>query len=234
LRCTVCGITYDPDELQYTCPRCGEVGTLDIVFDYDLLRSQIDRDRLETNREFSMWRYKSLLPIDIDSSEPPLSVGWTPLYDSPRLAETLGVQQAWAKDDGQNPTASLKDRASAMVIAHAMEQDLDVVTTASTGNAAAALAGVAASVAMKTIIFVPIAAPEAKIAQLLVYGATVLLVEDNYDVAFDLCLKMSELEGWYCRNTGINPFTTEGKKTAAFEIAEQLRWDVPDVVVLSL
>jgi threonine synthase len=234
LRCTVCGITYDPDELQYTCPRCGEVGTLDIVFDYDLLRSQIDRDRLETNREFSMWRYKSLLPIDIDSSEPPLSVGWTPLYDSPRLAETLGVQQAWAKDDGQNPTASLKDRASAMVIAHAMEQDLDVVTTASTGNAAAALAGVAASVAMKTIIFVPAAAPEAKIAQLLVYGATVLLVEDNYDVAFDLCLKMSELEGWYCRNTGINPFTTEGKKTAAFEIAEQLSWDVPDVVVVSV
>jgi threonine synthase len=234
LCCTVCGITYDPDELQYTCPRCGEVGTLDIVFDYDLLRSQIDRDRLKINRDSSMWRYKSLLPIDENSGIPPLSVGWTPLYDSTRMAEALGVRQVWVKDDGQNPTASLKDRASAMVIAHAMEQNIDIVTTASTGNAAAALAGVAASVGMKTIIFVPAAAPEAKVAQLLVYGATVLLVEDSYGVAFDLCLKMSELEDWYCRNTGVNPFTTEGKKTAAFEIAEQLSWDVPDVVVVSV
>jgi threonine synthase len=150
------------------------------------------------------------------------------------MAEALGVRQVWVKDDGQNPTASLKDRASAMVIAHAMEQNIDIVTTASTGNAAAALAGVAASVGMKTIIFVPAAAPEAKVAQLLVYGATVLLVEDSYGVAFDLCLKMSELEDWYCRNTGVNPFTTEGKKTAAFEIAEQLSWDVPDVVVVSV
>ncbi|MBZ0278562.1 MAG: pyridoxal-phosphate dependent enzyme, partial [Anaerolineae bacterium] len=104
----------------------------------------------------------------------------------------------------------------------------------STGNAAAALSGVGASVGLKIVIFVPATAPEAKIAQLLVYGATVLLVEASYDVAFDLCYDTCMRENWYCRNTGINPFTTEGKKTVAYEIAEQSHWDVPDVVVVSV
>jgi threonine synthase len=141
----------------------------------------------------------------------------------------------WIKDDGRNPTASLKDRASAMVLMRAVEQGIRRVSTASTGNAAAALAGVAASLeGIEAIIFVPATAPEAKVAQLLVYGATVLLVEASYDVAFDLCFQLSQSEGWYCRNTGINPFTTEGKKTAAYEIAEQLDWDMPDSVVVSV
>jgi threonine synthase len=184
----------------------------------------------------SMWRYAPLLPISDDAHIPPLAVGWTPLYNSTQLAETLGVRDAWVKDDGQNPTASLKDRASALVVAKALEQEIRIVATASTGNAAAALAGVGASVQsdLQTIIFVPVNAPEAKIAQLLVYGATVLLVEASYDVAFDLCYAMSESEDWYCRNTGINPFTTEGKKTVAYEIAEQMQWQVPDVVVVSV
>ncbi len=109
-----------------------------------------------------------------------------------------------------------------MVVARAMDMGLTTVSTASTGNAAAALAGVGASVGMNTIIFVPATAPEAKIAQLLVYGATVLLVEDTYDVAFDLCYEMCKQEGWYCRNTALNPYTTEGKKTVSYEIAEAL------------
>jgi threonine synthase len=158
----------------------------------------------------------------------------TPLYDSARVAEQLGLKRVWVKDDGQNPTGSFKDRASAMVVARAMEAGIRVVSTASTGNAAAALAGIGASVGMDTIIFVPASAPEAKIAQLLVYGATVLLVEDTYDVAFDLCYQMCLEEGWYCRNTAMNPYTTEGKKTAAYEIAEQLDWIVPDVVLVGV
>jgi threonine synthase len=124
-----------------------------------------------------------------------------------------------------------------MVVARALEQGIRTVSTASTGNAAAALAGVGASVQqekIEIIIFVPATAPEAKIAQLLVYGATVLLVEDTYDVAFDLCFEMCQAEGWYCRSTAINPFTTEGKKTVAYEIAEQMGWQVPDVVVVSV
>jgi threonine synthase len=109
-----------------------------------------------------------------------------------------------------------------------------VVTTASTGNAAAALAGVAASVGQPTAIFVPATAPEAKVAQLLAYGATVLLVDGSYDDAYELSLRCAERFGWYVRNTGFNPYMTEGKKTAAFEIAEQLGWDVPDAVVVGV
>ncbi|MFO7323247.1 MAG: threonine synthase [Chloroflexota bacterium] len=234
LRCVLCERSYAPDSVQYTCPHCGPVGTLDILYDYDRLAQTVSREDISAGREASMWRYKRLLPIGIDAAVPPLQVGFTPLYDAPRLASELGLRRVWAKDDGKNPTGSLKDRASAMVVARAMEQGIDTVSTASTGNAAAALAGAAASVGLRTIIFVPAAAPEAKIAQLLVYGATVILVEDTYDVAFDLCAEMSALEGWYCRNTGMNPFTIEGKKTAAFEIAEQLGWQPPDVVVVSV
>jgi threonine synthase len=121
-----------------------------------------------------------------------------------------------------------------MVVARAIELGIETISTASTGNAAAALAGVCASVGKTPIIFVPASAPEAKIAQLLVYGATVLLVNGTYDQAFDLCTQICLAEGWYCRNTAMNPFTIEGKKTAAFEIAEQLGWNVPDVVVVSV
>ncbi len=154
---------------------------------------------------------------------PPLAVGGTPLYDAPRLAEHLGLAQVWVKDDGRNPTGSLKDRASALVTARAMADGIEVITTASTGNAAAALAGLTASVGMPAAIFVPASAPEAKIAQLLTYGAKVLLVQGNYDMAFDLAVQASERYGWYNRNTAMNPYTLEGKKTVAFEIAEQLR-----------
>lgn len=234
LKCSICQKNYAPDSIQYTCPACGEVGTLDVLYDYAALRSTLDRDRLSADGESSMWRFRELLPIDTGSPVPPLRIGFTPLYNTDRLTEHLGVRQAWVKDDGQNPTGSLKDRASALVVARALEQGVKVVTTASTGNAAAALAGVAASVGMKTIIFVPATAPEAKIAQLLIYGATVLLVEDTYDVAFDLSMAIAQSEGWYSRNTGVNPFTIEGKKSAAYEIALQLGWQVPDVVVVSV
>lgn len=219
---------------MYTCPACGQVGTLAVLYDYPALKAQLDRDALRSNPVRSMWRYRALLPLQPDSPTPPLRVGDTPLYEAPRLAAALGVTRAWVKDDGQNPTGSLKDRASALIVARAQEQKMPVVSTASTGNAAAALAGVAASVGLKTIIFVPATAPEAKIAQLLIYGATVLLVEDTYDVAFDLCHTMCEQEGWYCRNTGLNPYTAEGKKTVSYEIAEQLGWRLPDVVVVSV
>lgn len=237
LRDTVTGTDFDPDALMYFNPAVGQVATLDVLYDYDSLRATLDRDALRSARETTLWRYRDLLPIAPDSVVPPLAVGWTPLYAAPCLGEALGLREAWVKDDGANPTGSLKDRASTMVVARALEMGVKVVSTASTGNAAAALAGVGASVnhtELDIIIFVPSTAPEAKIAQLLVYGATVLLVEDTYDTAFDLCYEMCVAENWYCRNTGINPFTTEGKKTVAYEIAEQMNWDVPDAVVVSV
>jgi threonine synthase len=237
LKCAICQREYAPDAVTYTCPACGMVGTLDVLYDYPALRARLDRDRIAESPLQSMWRYLPLLPLESSAVLPPLRVGMTPLYHAPRLTADLGVRAAWVKDDGLNPTGSFKDRASAMVVARAIERGIRVVAAASTGNAAAALAGIGASVGrdlLETIIFVPASAPEAKIAQLLVYGATVLLIEDTYDVAFDLCFQMCVERGWYCRNTGINPFTTEGKKTAAYEIAEALGWDVPDVVMVSV
>lgn len=232
LRCSVCGREYSPNDVDYTCPVDGQVGTLDVLYDYDILRAALHRDTPRS--EPSMWRYRNLLPISSGAVVPPLRVGYTPLYHAPRLAADLGIGEAWLKDDGMNPTGSLKDRASALVVARAVEMGVSVVSTASTGNAAAALAGMGASMDMKTIIFVPATAPEAKIAQLLVYGATVVLVEASYDVAFDLCYELCLSEGWYCRNTGVNPYTVEGKKTVAFEIAEQMSWNVPDAVIVSV
>jgi len=140
----------------------------------------------------------------------------------------LGMEHLWIKDEGKNPTASFKDRASSVVVARAREIGADIVVTASTGNAGAALAGMSAAIGQKAIIFAPKTAPQAKIAQLLIYGAQVILVDGNYDSAFDLTIEASREFGWYCRNTGFNPFTAEGKKTAALEIWEQICLNLPD------
>ena len=235
LRCVIGDCRFGFDEVSYTCPAHGEVGTLDILYDYSALSAQLDRDELSASPRADCWRYKSLMPLAPEAKVPPLSVGWTPLYDAPRIARKLGLRSVFVKDDGANPTGSLKDRASALVLARALELGINTVSTASTGNAAAALAGLGASLPeVEIVIFVPASAPAAKIAQLLVYGAHVLLVEGSYDEAFDLCLETCAAQGWYSRNTGVNPYTTEGKKTVALEIAEQLHWRAPDVVAVSV
>ena len=235
LRCVIGDCRYALDEVNYTCPTHGELGTLDILYDYESLRADIDRDAISANGPPNCWRYKPLLPVAPDALVPPLAVGWTPLYETPRIAQHLGLRRVWVKDDGANPTGSLKDRASTLVLTRALALRMGVVSTASTGNAAAALAGLGASLPdMQIVIFVPASAPAAKIAQLLVYGAQVLLIEGSYDDAFELCMETCAERGWYSRNTGVNPFTTEGKKTVALEIAEQLNWALPDVVAVSV
>ncbi len=235
LRCVIGGCRFEVDEVSYTCPKHGELGTLDILYDYAALRAELDRDAISASALSNCWRYKALLPLAPRSKTPALSVGWTPLYDAPRIARQLGLRSVYVKDDGANPTGSLKDRASALVLARALELGISTVSTASTGNAAAALAGLGASLPeIDIVIFVPASAPPAKIAQLLVYGAEVLLVDGSYDEAFDLCLETCAAQGWYSRNTGVNPYTTEGKKTAALEIAEQLNWQAPDALVVSV
>lgn len=236
-QCAICEACFKLDEVTYTCPYCGPAGTLDIVYDYGSLRAATTPGQISAKTapsELNMWRYRPLLPVIDDDYLPPLPIGWTPLVHAPRLARSSGIRDLWVKDEGRNPTASLKDRASAMVVARANQIGASVVTTASSGNAAAALAGVCASAQKKAVIFVPHKAPQAKITQLLVYGATVFLVQGTYDDAFDLSVQAAQEYGWYCRNSGMNPFTTEGKKTAALEIAEQLGWKAPDVVVVSV
>ncbi len=217
-KCSLCGQEYDLRQVEYVCPKHGDMGNLDVVYDFGQVAKKLTKRKLAENTNYSIWRYRALLPIREDSSALPLQIGGTPLYRSPRLNDALKMPNLYIKDDGRNPTASFKDRASAIAVVKARELERDVITTASTGNAGAALAGMAASVGQPAVIFAPETAPEAKVAQLLMFGAQVLLVRGNYDQAFDLCLQASREFGWYCRNTGYNPFTAEGKKTAALEI----------------
>lgn len=228
LKCTLCGAEYQTDQVEYVCPYHGDDGILDVVYDYAAVGRVLTPRTLASSNERSIWRYLPLLPVDAGTARRLAecsvlgSVGWTPLYPAPRLAGPLGLQHLWVKDDGRQPTASLKDRASAIAVVKAAESRHRIVTTASTGNAAAALAGLCAAVGQANVIFVPRTAPPAKVAQLLAYGSTVLLVEGTYDQAFDLCLEASRAFGWYSRNTAFNPYMSEGKKTAAYEICEQL------------
>ena len=231
----ICGDSYLPHEADYVCPKHGNDGTLDVVYDSVAIGRNLTREQLaKDTRHPTIWRYKPLLPVDQNAPTPPIAVGGTPLYRTERLSAELGLKNVWVKDDGRNPTASFKDRASVIAVMKAQERGADIVTTASTGNAAAALSGICASVGLANVIFVPASAPPAKIAQLLAYGSTVMLVEGRYDDAFELCLKAADHYGWYNRNTGHNPYMTEGKKTVSFEIAEQLGWEAPDVVFVSV
>jgi len=219
-RCCLCRTEYLPGQVTYTCPKDG--GNLDVILDLDSIRQKFQPEDLTSRSEASLWRYLPLLPVADPGGEatPLRAAGWTPVYHLPRLAKPLGLEHLWLKDESRNPTASFKDRASAVVVARACEIKADVIVTASTGNAGAALAGMSAAVSQKAIIFAPRSAPPAKVAQLLVYGAKVILVDGTYDDAFDLTIAAAEEFGWYCRNTGYNPFTAEGKKTAALEIWE--------------
>ena len=232
LKCVECEHEYRIGEVEYVCSACS--GNLDVIYDYDRIGDQLSKSRLTADRNFTMWRYRPLLPIEDTSVVPPLTVGWTPIYDCRHLAERFGLRQLLIKDDGRNPTASFKDRPSALAVVKAQEAGARIVTTASSGNAGSALAGICASVGMRSVIFVPASAPAAKIAQLQIYGATVVLVEGSYDQAYDLCIEAARRFGWYQRSTGYNPFTREGKKTAALEIAEQLSWNPPDKVFVSV
>ncbi len=219
-RCTLCGHEYSPNEVTYTCPKDG--GNLDVVLDIDAIQKQTSIENITSLHEPSLWRYEPLLPvIDPGGAGTPLhAAGWTPIFSPSRLAKKTGLGGLWIKDESRNPTASFKDRASAIVVGRARQISAEIVVTASTGNAGAALAGMAAAIGQKAVIFAPRTAPPAKIAQLLIYGATVYLVDGSYDDAFDLTIQASIEFGWYCRNTGYNPFTAEGKKTAALEIWE--------------
>jgi threonine synthase len=234
LECVLCDAHHEPDEVLYVCPGHGDEGITDIVYDYDLIATRLSKDSLARNHDYSIWRYAPLLPIAEDSPRPPLQIGWTPLYHAQRLGEKLGLRHLYLKDDGRNPTASFKDRASAIGVVKALELGYEVITCASTGNAASSLAGLAASVGLKSVIFVPERAPQAKVAQLLVFGARVIMVKGTYDQAFDLCLEAAREYGWYSRNTAYNPYLSEGKKTAALELCEQLQWQAPHKIFVSV
>ncbi len=234
-KCTDCDKEYGSSAPVYLCPACSAgnndaappKGVLKTVYDYEKIRKTISgfADLKKNN-------FIELLPLESTASLPPLKVGNTPLYS---LAEFDGEQLPFhlhIKDDSQNPTWSFKDRASAVVSAYARENNLETIIAASTGNAGSSLAGICASRKQRAVILVPETAPQAKLTQIIMYGAAIVPVKGTYDEAFDLSVKATEEFGWYNRNTAFNPLTIEGKKTAAFEIFEQLRYRVPDRIFI--
>ncbi len=231
-RCTICGKVSPAGPETTVCPHCG--GILDIEYDYDYIRSCFRKHPLQERSDPTMWRYLELLPVEGPGTRPKLRVGGSPLYKADALGKELGIRELWIKDDGQNPTASLKDRASAMAVVKACEAGKTTIACSSTGNAASSLAGNAAAAGLSTFIFVPSRAPKGKVAQLMMFGATVILVEGSYEDTFRISAEAIERWDWYNRNAAINPYLMEGKKTVSLEIAEQLSFKMPDYVAVSV
>lgn len=249
LKCVFCGKEYSYNSVDYICPDCGN--NLDVIYDYNSIKKKFKIEDLKNNKNYTIWRYFPILPYHLPSAIyhlPSLPIGWTPLHKATNLEKTFGLKNLYLKDDTKTPSCSFKDRASAVVVVKGQElyftekrklrtenqktttENHIVYTTASTGNAGCALACICANLQLPCVIFVPETAPKGKIAQLLIFGAKVIAVRGNYDDAFNLSLEASKEFGWYCRSTGYNPYTREGKKTASYEIVEQLGWKVPDKV----
>ena len=230
-QCINCGKTYLPDEVKYLCPECEKdnsinlppKGVLKTIFNYDNIRESISKPDSNPKLDFF-----DLLPLFDKSSLTHLRIGQTPLYKINTLKGERLPFNIFLKDDSQNPTFSFKDRASAIVSAHAKENDINTISTASTGNAGSSIAGICASQKQKAIVFVPASAPRAKLTQIVMYGATIIPVDGTYDDAFDLSIEASKYYGWYNRNTAYNPLTIEGKKTVSFEIALEMNFSLPD------
>jgi threonine synthase len=240
LVCVNCGTHFSRNEstkqVWMTCEKCGpSEGILDFRYDFQEV-ADAWKERPLVTRPHNHWRYAELLPLKPGSIRRDWQVGWTPIIAADRLAKHLGLARMLLKDEGRNPSASFKDRASAVGVAHALEVGATTVACASTGNAASSLACHAALAGLQANIFVPATAPEPKLAQLLVFGARVFAVEGTYDQAYNLCSAACEKFGWYNRNCAINPVLVEGKKTGGLEVAEQTAnmGGVPDWVAVSV
>jgi len=234
-QCVDCGKEYSSREMLYLCPSCSATpmvntpprGVLKTVYDYEEIRRAIPDFKGLKEEGFI-----SLLPIDSTESLPPLMIGNTPLCRVSSIDGRKLPYNLFLKDDSRNPTWSFKDRASALVSAYAVEKGFSTIVTASTGNAGSSLAGICASQHQKAVIIVPEKAPQAKLTQIVMYGAALVPVKGTYDEAFDLSIQASERFGWYNRNTAYNPLTIEGKKTVSFELFERMGFRVPDTIFI--
>lgn len=239
-QCVNCGKEIITNEIIYLCPDCEPknqpgkplLGVLKVNYDYETIREDVKSYNL-----FSFLKddgFIDLLPIDEADSIPGLHIGNTPLYEVDNFEGEPLNSILYLKNDARNPTLSLKDRASVVVSAFARQKGMETIITASTGNAGASLAGICAAQGQKAIILAPENAPIEKMLQIIMYDATVIPVKGAYDDAFDLSVELTKLTGVYNRNTAYNPFTVEGKKTAAFEIYDQLMGMVPDNLFVSV
>jgi threonine synthase len=230
LRCRNCGEAAAEGPV-FVCRRC--FGPLEATYDLEGLARRLDRATIDA-REPSMWRFAELLPFSTLPSDG-LRIYPSPLVPAPRLAAHVGLERLWVKDDSRNPTLSFKDRVVAVAAARAAEWGFHTLACASTGNLSAAVAAAAAARGLRAVVFIPADLEPAKIAQARALGATVVRVDGPYDDVNRLCLELTdELEGWAFLNVNLRPYYAEGSKAIAFEIAQQLGWRTPDVVVAPL
>ena len=230
LRCGSCNAEAATGP-NFVCSRC--FGPLRATYDVPSVRQRLTRETI-AQRPRTLWRYAELLPIERIPTDG-LPVGWSALVPAPRLAARLGVRRLWIKDDSRNPTLSFKDRVVAVAATRARDFGFHTLACASTGNLAAAVAAAAASLGLRAVVLVPADLEQAKVAQAVALGATVIRVDAPYDAVNRLSLELAdELDGWAVLNVSLRPFYAEGSKTIAFEIAEQLGWRAPDVVVAPL
>src|SRR6201997_2250844 len=230
LKCRVCGKAYPREPLNF----CTEdFGPLEVDYDYEAIKEGISRSKIELRPE-NMWRFRELLPID---GEPTVGaqVGGTPLVRADRLADALGVENLWIKNDAVNfPTLSFKDRVVSVALSKAREFGFRTVGCASTGNLANSVAANAAAAGLESYIFIPTDLEKSKILGTSIYGAHVIGVRGTYDQVNRLCTQVAFKYGWGFVNINLRPFYAEGSKSMGFEIAEQLGWRTPQHVVVPM
>jgi threonine synthase len=226
LRCRACHVLQPADD-RYVCGEC--YGPIEPEYDLAAFDTEALRDEIE-HGPVSLWRYAAFLPVAAPRGHFP--VGWTPLLEAPRLGAAIGVSRLFLKDDSRNPSLSFKDRPVAVALARALELGLDTIACASTGNLAGAVAAAAARNGLRAFVFVPAGTDEGKIAGAAAYGATVVRVDGTYDQVNRLCARLADEERWGFVNFTLRPYYAEGSKTLLFECAEQLRWRLPDHVVI--
>jgi threonine synthase len=229
LQCRECGQDY-PKEPLHVCETC--FGPLEIVYDYDAIGKAISREKIAA-RDKNLWRYRELLPID---GEPQVGMysGFTPLVKAHRLAQALGVKELYIKDDSVNhPTFSYKDRVVSVAISKAIEFGFDTVSCASTGNLANSVAAHAAKAGLNCYVFVPDGLEQGKIIGSAIYGPKTIAIKGNYDDVNRLCSEIGDKYGWAFVNVNLRPYYSEGAKTHAYEVAEQLGWKLPKHIVVA-
>jgi len=228
LECIGCGSRYNPDQMIYTCKRCGDL----LSVEYDL--SEIPRDIEDTwrKRSLSVWRYRELLPINAFDLPVSLGEGGTSLNRCIRLSDKIGLKNLYVKNEGENPTGSFKDRGMTVGVTKALELGMIRVACASTGNTSASLAAYAARAGIECIVLIPSGKIAfGKLTQAIIHGAKVIQVKGNFDEALRIVRRICQTHRIYLLNS-VNPFRLEGQKTAAFEIRDQLCGKVPDKIVI--
>jgi threonine synthase len=229
LACKECGTEYDLTP-THICEMC--FGPLEVQYDYEYLSRIVTRERIEAGPN-SIWRYRDLLP----GGDNPIDVGtgMTPLLKSNRLARRLGLKNLYIKNDAVNmPTLSFKDRVVSIALSKAREFGFSTVSCASTGNLANSTAAIAAYAGLDCCVFIPSDLEAGKVLGTVIYGPKVMAVEGNYDQVNRLCCEVANTHGWGFVNINLRPYYSEGSKTLAYEVAEQLGWQLPDHIVAPL